>query len=739
MAGRRSFDIPDTSVLPPHELEVLLRDNSLTTRLNPFPKLLVTNANDARDAVMEVLSHAKAEGRVGLDLEFTPSGKATILGVSARHVAAGVPFESSLAREVLDTGLPIAGHAVTTADKGIIDKMLDIDTPLASWNDTMLKHYLCNQDFCAMPGKDEDDDDQGALGLMNLYTMASHYLGVPQWKICRDEMCFGPCPKHKPFHYCAVDSWAGLEGDYRLDEDMQRKNIPMKFYEELQRLDLYCDRMKRQGVRVDTDLVRDLEAEFERRKEAIFPSEPYKKTRRFGHWGPPDEWGEIIWQDAPFNPRAPKATAEYFAQRGIILKDRGGKDSINKAIVGKALDKILKPFGLKYDPKVHVVRNAADEFVEDLSALPTHVEELIRLAQYKGSGKGLKSWFNEEYIDKYGFAHPRFIVTGTSTGRLSSSGPNFQNIPRVGFGSLVRRVIVPRERGLGLVKADYSQLELRVCLWYAGQLTGKLEMPVGDAFNWLVSESGGKFDSAAARLGLSARDIAKSVSHAGDYLEGLVVLTERDLASKRRQEELRAGALLAFDGRDSRPLWHYRGGIVCFTGANLAERLFGSRTFENRQKALGIQEIYFERFASIRRWHQHLSAFIESHGYIQSHTGRYISLYGSPEDDLKLAAAFLGQGGGADIAQEAMLRYDALDELATLQVHDELLFEKPLDWTDRQCYDLMQIMSLPSERFPGLACPTKAYRGLRWRERTKDKKTGEWTSPDDELMEIRVD
>jgi DNA polymerase family A len=335
---------------------------------------------------------------------------------------------------------------------------------------------------------------------------------------------------------------------------------------------------------------------------------------------------------------------------------------------------------------------------------------LYRLDQYKRAGKGLKSWFDDKYIGRDGYIHPRFVVTGTSTGRLSSSGPNFQNIPKVGFGSMVRAAIVPRSPSLRISKADKSQLELRICLFYAG-----IHEDIGDdAFTWLVQNSDGKFEKPAARLGYKPRDVAKSVSHAADYLEGLVILSDKDLASKRRCDERRAGALIVFDGTGGRPLWEYGGGVVAFTGGNLSERLFGDRRNEHRREALEIQEIYLERFPSIRRWHMELSAAIERKGRVVSHTGRHIDLYGSSEDNLKLAAAFLGQGGGADEVQEHMLKLHHTNRIAIIQVHDELVIETPREWTNEQVKRSFDFFCEPSQRFANIRFPIKISTGDNW-------------------------
>lgn len=59
--------------------------------------------------------------------------------------------------------------------------------------------------------------------------------------------------------------------------------------------------------------------------------------------------------------------------------------------------------------------------------------------------------------------HSSFNQTIASTGRLSSSNPNFQNIPaRDAGGREIRKAFIPQKEGWQLVAADYSQVELRV-------------------------------------------------------------------------------------------------------------------------------------------------------------------------------------------------------------------------------------------------------------------------------------
>jgi DNA polymerase I-like protein with 3'-5' exonuclease and polymerase domains len=72
-----------------------------------------------------------------------------------------------------------------------------------------------------------------------------------------------------------------------------------------------------------------------------------------------------------------------------------------------------------------------------------------------------------EALTPAGRVHAAFKPLGTETGRFSSSDPNLQNIVR---GPL-RGCFEPNEPGRILVVADYSQIELRVAAWFAGDQT----------------------------------------------------------------------------------------------------------------------------------------------------------------------------------------------------------------------------------------------------------------------------
>jgi DNA polymerase-1 len=101
--------------------------------------------------------------------------------------------------------------------------------------------------------------------------------------------------------------------------------------------------------------------------------------------------------------------------------------------------------------------------LEQLSDQHPAIEQILK---YRGLSK-----LQNTYVDKLGSlinprtgrVHASLNQTITATCRLSSSGPNLQNIPiRTDLGSQVRSAFVPQNKSDCILSADYSQIELRL-------------------------------------------------------------------------------------------------------------------------------------------------------------------------------------------------------------------------------------------------------------------------------------
>ena len=616
----------------------------LLFRENFFPEGTVHPELLRPSAVLDIIEDSIQEGRaLGIDFEFDSSGRVSMIGVANESAAAAAWWHASY----LDALKPVrrlVAYAGLSADRTSIN-----DPNWSRWEDSMLIHYLNHQDLCAMTGKSSQEDDeseaaQESYGFLNLWSATALVLPVPNWKACRGPGCNGPCPKHSPLEYCAMDAWAALMVFAQQPHPDVDYSLLYRKYTELKELAVLAVEMEKKGVPVDWQYVDFIQAQMSSSKSLI---------------------------DLPFNPRSPKAIIDWFKRNGLAIPDAS----------------------------IETLENTR----ERLHRFPEHVRAALDgLIQYKRLGKGLKPWFRKDLAGDDLRLHPRVIVTGTSTGRLAMARPNLQNVPRVGWGAKVRRA-VKASPGNKILKADFSQLELRVCLALAGVRTLGV-----DAFSWMVEKAPDMWEHNARITGRTPREVAKSVSHAADYLEGFRLLDPSDLSLLSVKRAIESGSLEVH--RD----WSFMGGVVSFTGVNLARRLFGSSSAENRRRALEIQRAYFEAFPEIRRWQKSVLAQVEEKGIVCSPYGRFLDLTAlNEEDKAKVAVAFLGQGCAADLVQSAMIRIYRTGLVPILQVHDELVFELP----DNQAEDLArQIISQLEAEDPvlGIRVPVKHSLSDTW-------------------------
>ncbi|AGA64925.1 DNA polymerase I [Liberibacter crescens BT-1] len=232
--------------------------------------------------------------------------------------------------------------------------------------------------------------------------------------------------------------------------------------------------------------------------------------------------------------------------------------------------------------------------------------------------------------------HTHYSLAATTTGRLSSSEPNLQNIPvRNALGRKIRKAFIA-PHGKKLISADYSQIELRVLAHIAH-----------------VSELCQAF---ADGIDIHAM-IASEVFN--------IPLKEMSIDVRRRAKAINFGIIY---------------GISSFMLAN--------QLAISRSEASEYIELYFKRFPGIRDYIETTKAFVHQHGYVETIFGRRIYY---PEINARKAsirqfnerAAINApiQGSAADIIRRAMIRmkkdfiHHNISAQMLLQVHDELVFE----------------------------------------------------------------
>jgi DNA polymerase-1 len=293
--------------------------------------------------------------------------------------------------------------------------------------------------------------------------------------------------------------------------------------------------------------------------------------------------------------------------------------------------------------KLPVVRKTKTGFSTDVGVLENIRNEhpiVERLLEYRQLSK-LKS----TYVDalpkainpRTGRVHTSFNQTGTTTGRLSSSDPNLQNIPmHTELGREIRKAFVPGGKDRVIMSADYSQIELRV-MAHISQDEGLLEaFRQGEDIH---------ATTAAKVFGVKPSGVTREM--------------------RRRAKEVNFGIMY---------------GIGPF---GLSSRLDISQAEAKETIAR-----YFERFPKVNQYIFDTIAKARHDGYVSTLLGRrrYLPEINSRNQTVRQNAERQAinmpiQGTAADLIKLAMIQIQkglhesGFDSKMILQVHDELVFE----------------------------------------------------------------
>ena len=406
-------------------------------------------------------------------------------------------------------------------------------------------------------------------------------------------------------------------------------------YERLERpLVEVLARMERRGIAIDRNSLSRMTGEFSQRMAGLEA-----------------EINEIV--GAPFNPGSPKQLGDIlFGQMGLP----GGKKTATGAWSTTA------------------------SVLEDLAAeghqLPARVLEWRQISKLKSTyTDALPGFVNP----RTGRVHTAYALASTTTGRLSSSEPNLQNIPiRTEEGRKIRRAFVAPD-GAKLISADYSQIELRLLAHLA-------DIPaLKQAF--------------ADELDIHAMTASEMFGVPIQGMPGEV---------RRRAKAINFGIIY---------------GISAF---GLANQLGIAR-----DEAGAYIKKYFERFPGIRDYMEATKKTARANGYVTTLFGRKchyprINASNPSERAFNERAAINAplQGSAADIIRRAMARMDeallkaGLSARMLLTVHDELVFEAPDDEIEATLPVVAKVMVEAPEPAVKLRAPLRvdAHAAQNWEE-----------------------
>src|SRR3954471_156865 len=355
-------------------------------------------------------------------------------------------------------------------------------------------------------------------------------------------------------------------------------------------------RMERRGIMIDPHLLRRLSSDFAQTTAGL-----------------EDEIAELA--DERINLGSPK-------QLGDILFGKMGLPGASKTPTGawstraNVLEELAEAQGVEIARKILDWRQVAKLKSTYTDALPTYMNQETKRV------------------------HTSYALAATTTGRLSSSEPNLQNIPiRTEEGRKIRRAFISSP-GHKLVSADYSQIELRLLAEIADVPALRQAFREGTDIHAMT---------ASEMFGVPVKDMPADV--------------------RRRAKAINFGIIY---------------GISAFGLAN--------QLGIEREEAGAYIKKYFERFPGIRAYMDETKASAKKNGYVLTLFGRKCHYPEIAHSNASIRAfnerAAINarlQGTAADIIRRAMVRMDAalakkkLRAQMLLQVHDELVFEVPDD------------------------------------------------------------
>ena len=641
-SGETDSALPISTILPPY-VEA------------PSYELVTTT-----DALSRWIDEARSQGFIAIDTETTNlnASSASLVGVAlatAPGKACYIPLRhvAPASEGVAQAGLDFAGDA-EVAETVVLDQ-IDEAEALALLRDlcadpSILKighnlkydaHVLSLEQNGSLSLSPVDDTmclsyvlDAGRTERHGLDYLALSLLDIQTIKyqdVCgkgAKQISFAEVAPEAACAYASEDADITLRLWTMLKPRLAREGMS-SVYERLERpLIPILAHMEAAGIKVNTQLLHDLSQDFAGRIKVL-----------------EDEIHQLA--GAAFNIASPKQLGEILFEK---LGYEGGKKSKTGAF------------------------STGAEILEDMAA--NGIEIAKKVLDYRQLAK-LKSTYTDALMasvnKRTGRVHTSFSMVGASTGRLSSSDPNLQNIPiRTPEGRQIRGAFIARP-GYKLISADYSQIELRLVAHVAQEQT-MLE---------------------AFRNGVDIH--AQTASEVFG-----VPLDQMDAETRRRSKAINFGI------------------VYGISGFGLARQLSIPQS-----EARDYIATYLDRFPGIRTYMNDAREFAREHLYVETLFGRriHIEQIGASNQAMRgfserQAINAPIQGSAADIIKRAMvclpeeLSAQGLAADMLLQVHDELIFEVPEKQAEQSVQLIKSVMENAALPIVQLSVPLVVDAGI---------------------------
>jgi DNA polymerase-1 len=391
-------------------------------------------------------------------------------------------------------------------------------------------------------------------------------------------------------HACSnVNTLWGLKES--LETELRQQGLWQLFTEGEMALVPVLVAMETNGILLDTDLLREMSLEMG--KELVrLEKEIYGSVVHQFNINSPRQLGKVLFEDLKL-PQSRRTKTGYSTEASVMEALRGVHPVIELILQYRQLSKLKSTY---------------------VDALPALVNR------------------------KTGRVHTTFNQTGTTTGRLSSSDPNLQNIPiRSDLGNKIRKAIIASP-GAYLLSADYSQIDLRVL----AHLSEDLSLIAAFAQDEDIHAT-----TASKLFGISVDEVSSEM--------------------RRNAKTVNFGVIYGMSDY----------------GLEQATKL-------SREEAAQFIALYFEKYPKVKEYLEATKERARKIGYVQTVLGRrrFLPEVRSANRMVKEAAERMAinapvQGSSADIIKIAMINlYEEMQRCnlrskMLLQIHDELLFEVP--------------------------------------------------------------
>lgn len=398
------------------------------------------------------------------------------------------------------------------------------------------------------------------------------------------------------------------------------------------------EEMSINGIKIDKEVLQKLSDEYNKRL-SILEKQIHKMTEH------------------EFNINSPKQLADVlFVKMGLkyqgMRKTSSGAYSTKEEVLQKLVD-------------VHPVANKILEYRELAKLVSTYIDTFPKL------------------IASDGRLRTEFQQMGTTTGRMSSKEPNFQNIPiRSEYGKPIRNAFVA-EKNKKLISFDYSQIELRLATILSG-------------------------DETLTQIFKDGKDVHSSVA---SYVFGV---KEEDVTKEMR----RRAKVINF-------------GILYGMGVSALQKNLKT----DRKEAQDFYNNYFSKFSRLAEYLEETKKFAEKNGYTETLFGRrrYFEGINSKLPFIKAMAERMAinapiQGTAADVLKLAMVEIDDYlkreeksekrEVKLLMQVHDELVYECDENLVKEIAPKIKEIMEgvLKGKDDKEVPITANAYSGKNWGE-----------------------